>query len=153
MKIKKGQAALEFLTSYGFAFLIIIVVFGAFAYFGILNPYNLLPDYCNTGIEVSCEDIAVQSGNIKIILKNNLDKAIQISSIEFPIEVRGSEEIGHCNFIGSEIIGTGEIKTITTTESCLLLNKGEKKYIQPTIHYSFVGGTFEKTNTGNAITS
>ena len=36
---KKGEsAALEFLTTYGWAFLVILVMIGALAYFGILNP-------------------------------------------------------------------------------------------------------------------
>jgi len=35
---KKGQAALEFLTTYGWAFLVILIMIGALSYFGVLNP-------------------------------------------------------------------------------------------------------------------
>jgi hypothetical protein len=42
--MKKSQSALEFLTTYGWAFLVILIMIGALAYFGILNPSRYLPD-------------------------------------------------------------------------------------------------------------
>ena len=36
--MRRGQAALEFLTTYGWAFLVILVMIGALAYFGVLDP-------------------------------------------------------------------------------------------------------------------
>ena len=35
---RKGQAAMEFLMTYGWAILVVLVVIGALAYFGILSP-------------------------------------------------------------------------------------------------------------------
>jgi hypothetical protein len=51
---RRGQAALEFLTTYGWAFLVILVMIGALAYFGVLNPRGLLPARCQFGPEVGC---------------------------------------------------------------------------------------------------
>ena len=51
---RKSQAALEFLTTYAWAFLVIIIMIGALAYFGVLNPSKLLPDRCNFGSEITC---------------------------------------------------------------------------------------------------
>ena len=51
----KSQAALEFLTTYAWAFLVILIMVGALAYFGILNPSKLLPDRCNFGSEITCD--------------------------------------------------------------------------------------------------
>ncbi|MBI2659218.1 hypothetical protein HYX05_03935 [Candidatus Woesearchaeota archaeon] len=45
----KSQAALEFLTTYGWAFLVILIMIGTLAYFGILNPSKILPNRCNFG--------------------------------------------------------------------------------------------------------
>ena len=56
---KKGQAALEFLSTYGFAFLIILVMIGALAYFGVLNPQNFLPDRCTSAPEIGCDEYRV----------------------------------------------------------------------------------------------
>ena len=52
---RKSQAALEFLTTYAWAFLVILIMIGALAYFGMLSPSKLLPDRCNFGSEVSCD--------------------------------------------------------------------------------------------------
>ena len=49
--MKRGQAALEFLSTYGFAFLIILVMIGALAYFGVLDPTRFLPNRCQVSAE------------------------------------------------------------------------------------------------------
>lgn len=41
---KKAQSALEFLTTYGWAFLVILIMIGALAYFGVLDPNRFLPE-------------------------------------------------------------------------------------------------------------
>lgn len=41
---KKGQAAMEFLMTYGWAILVVLAAIGALAYFGVLSPDNLLPE-------------------------------------------------------------------------------------------------------------
>lgn len=80
----KSQAALEFLTTYGWAFLVILIMIGALAYFGVLNPSRLLPDRCNFGPEMDCQDFHISlspsPGIIKVKLKNNVGEAINIVS-------------------------------------------------------------------------
>ena len=49
MKVKKGQAALEFLMTYGWAILVVLIVIGALAYFGVLDPKRFLPEKCELG--------------------------------------------------------------------------------------------------------
>jgi hypothetical protein len=58
---KKGQAALEFLTTYGWAFMVILVMIGALAYFGVLNPQKLIPDQCAITSGFTCKDFQVAS--------------------------------------------------------------------------------------------
>ena len=43
---KKGQAAMEFLMTYGWAILVVLVAIGALAYFGVLSPDRFLPERC-----------------------------------------------------------------------------------------------------------
>jgi len=87
VKMKKGvkaQAALEFLTTYGWAFLVILVMIAALAYFGILNPSKLLPDRCNFGTEIECMDYKITSGatgTIDLRLKNNVGETITTTEI------------------------------------------------------------------------
>jgi hypothetical protein len=62
--MKKGQAALEFLTTYGWAFLVILVMIGALAYFGVLNPKNALPERCLFSPEIDCLEARIVSANV-----------------------------------------------------------------------------------------
>ncbi|MBI2133714.1 hypothetical protein HYU11_03465 [Candidatus Woesearchaeota archaeon] len=57
-KSKRGQAAMEFLMTYGWAILVVLVVIGALAYFGVLSPDNLLPEKCTFPLQLSCKDFS-----------------------------------------------------------------------------------------------
>ena len=48
--MKKAQAALEFLMTYGWAILVVLAAIGALAYFGVLSPSNFLPSKCTAGV-------------------------------------------------------------------------------------------------------
>ncbi|MFH1174242.1 MAG: hypothetical protein V1725_03860 [archaeon] len=52
----RGQAALEFLTTYGWAIMVVLVAVAALAYFGVFNPSGLLPNKCIFDTGVSCID-------------------------------------------------------------------------------------------------
>ena len=82
----KSQAALEFLTTYGWAFLVIILMIGTLAYFGILSPSKILPGRCNFGSEFQCLDYQiVQTGvapnpQVRLKLKSSLGEPIDVTS-------------------------------------------------------------------------
>ena len=80
----KSQAALEFLTTYGWAFLIILIMIGALAYFGVLNPTKLLPNRCVMSSEFQCIDFQVSStaNTIRLRLRNNLGSTITMTGVE-----------------------------------------------------------------------
>ena len=77
---RKSQAALEFLTTYGWAFLVILIMIAALSYFGILSPSKLLPDRCNFGPELSCTDYGIGSDGAKVRLRNNIGQSIIVDS-------------------------------------------------------------------------
>lgn len=82
---RNGQAALEFLTTYGWAFLVIIVMIGALAYFGILNPSRFLPDRCTFPTEVPCRDSQItmdsnKNVNVSFVLADNLGNSIHLGA-------------------------------------------------------------------------
>lgn len=82
VRIKKAQAGLEFLTTYAWAFVVILIIIGALAYFGVTNPSRILPDRCNIGSEFSCQNYILDDTNNKvfILLKNNLGEVVNITS-------------------------------------------------------------------------
>ncbi len=80
---RTAQAALEFLTTYGWAFVLIIVMIGAMTYFGILNPKKLLPERCSMSSEFICKDYRITESSIKLLLRNNQDAAIILTGVSF----------------------------------------------------------------------
>lgn len=69
---KKGQAAFEFLITYGWAFLLLLVVIGTFVYFGVLDPSRVLPDRCVFDTPFACEDSAATTMGVLAKLRNTV---------------------------------------------------------------------------------
>lgn len=76
---KKSQAALEFLMTYGWAILVVLVAVGALAYFGVLSPDKFLPAKCSLQSGMACLDHKVQAapsgtgnGLVTVVLQNSL---------------------------------------------------------------------------------
>lgn len=69
---KKGQAAMEFLMTYGWAILVVLVAIGALAYFGVLSPEKFLPETCIIGPGFSCDDFRIigSTGVADLIIRN-----------------------------------------------------------------------------------
>ncbi len=116
---KKSQAALEFLTTYGWAFLVILIMIGTLAYFGILSPSTLLPDRCNLGSDIGCVNYFIADNGVNLKLKNNVGEPIIISDISVSTEKTPLS----CN---SAAVGTGwksgELKDISVV--CDFTNAG-----------------------------
>ena len=51
---RKSQAALEFIMTYGWAILVVLVAVGALAYFGVLSPDRFLPSKCVLQSGLAC---------------------------------------------------------------------------------------------------
>ena len=87
---KKSQAALEFIMTYGWAILVVLVAIGALAYFGVLSPDRFLPAKCTLQSGIACLDHKVllpvssgclaeygvpatcANGRVIVVLKNSL---------------------------------------------------------------------------------
>ncbi|MFT4304062.1 MAG: hypothetical protein ACMXYG_05825 [Candidatus Woesearchaeota archaeon] len=62
--MKKGQAAMEFLMTYGWALLVVVIAIAALAFFGLLNPSRFLPPKCDLSAGISCVDYSAVSGTV-----------------------------------------------------------------------------------------
>ena len=154
---KKCQAALEFLTTYGWAFLVIIIMIGTLAYFGILSPGKLLPNRCNFGSEFQCLDyqISAAGGTFKMRLKNNIGEPMDVSSITLSTE---STTAYTCTTPPANPVGwkSGEIKELLWS-SCSGggLIAGEKGKILITVRYNTVasGSGYAKEVKGEVLST
>ena len=79
--MRKSQAALEFLTTYAWAFVIIGITISALYYFGVLDFSKYLPQKCVFPSQVKCVDFGLDPSSVKLRLVNNLGEDICITSI------------------------------------------------------------------------
>lgn len=87
---KKSQAAMEFLMTYGWAVLVVLIAISALAYFGVLDPSKwLASSQCQlvTGLDCLDHRVYVQgaANRLELHLKNNLGTQITITSIDIPV--------------------------------------------------------------------
>ncbi len=61
---------MEFLMTYGWAILVVLIAIGALAYFGVLNPSRFLPKSCTIEPGFACEDFKVTSSGAQLLLRN-----------------------------------------------------------------------------------
>ncbi|MBI3036446.1 hypothetical protein HYY73_01640 [Candidatus Woesearchaeota archaeon] len=94
LKGRKGQAAMEFLMTYGWAILVVLVVIGALSYFGVLSPSTLLPEKCTFPVSISCTDHEVSGISITLILQNGAGRDMLITRVSAASEALGAGNLG-----------------------------------------------------------
>ena len=79
---RKSQASIEYLTTYAWAFIIIIVITGAISYLGLLDFGKFLPQTCKFSNQFPCLDFNLNAdGNVRVKLVNNIGTELDIVSI------------------------------------------------------------------------
>jgi len=83
MKSMKGQAALEFMMTYGWAILVVLAAIGALSYFGILDPSRFTPDTCMASSGFSCDGKPVgASDNVVFTVSNGAGFDITLDNVK-----------------------------------------------------------------------
>jgi len=166
---KKGQAALEFLTTYGWAFLVVLVMIGALSYFGVLNPENYIPDSCNFGTVLSCSGGYGMSYNgnapaesvIEIDVINMMSESFNLSNIKIKEknDPYYTDVTGDTTIDGNSAIGVllnpqdgGLLKIVPTDGDYLRSNVGRKKVYMFKIEYFKAGSTIISSVDGTVTT-
>ena len=145
MKIKansKAQAAMEFLMTYGWAILVVLVAIGALAYFGVLSPDQFLPEKCviSIGTGLFCDDFSTSTSGVTIKLKNILGEKVTISDLT----------ISNCgSYTTSTEIASDSSENIAV--SCALISSTKFKE-DISIIFSKGDDGFNKTATGSIVT-
>ena len=159
----KAQAALEFLTTYGWAFLIILIMIGTLAYFGILNPSKLLPNRCNFGAEFQCLDYKIVNGlaagddTLNLRLKNSVGELIDVPAGDITLAKEDGTAYA-CTAPQGAVLGwkLAEIKDLAWS-GCTFsdLASGQKGKMLITVRYNAVasGATYAREVQGEIFTN
>jgi hypothetical protein len=76
LRRRRGQAAIEFLVTYGWAIMAAMLVIGALTYFGITNPATSLPDKCIFSNSFACKDFLITNTTLKLKVTNTAGQTI-----------------------------------------------------------------------------
>ena len=120
MLFKKAQSALEFLMTYGWAILVVIVAITTLAYFGVLSPDMFVPTKCTLPPGISCLDYEVSSSRIVLVLQNSLGETVTIDRIDV-----AKKNDGSCSNTDSIVVPNNQ-KAIITILDCNNGNVGER---------------------------
>jgi hypothetical protein len=156
---RRGQAALEFLSTYGFAFLIILVMIGALTYFGILSPGKFIPGSCLISPEFKCKDrqISYAAGStnnmeVRLAIINQLGNSVTLSMVNSEAESAGFGN-GTCQ-VSSAGTPTPATQVVvvggeSATVNCTMISsigwpaRGEKLRSAVDFKYKELGGNFD----------
>lgn len=81
-KTTRGQAALEYLITYGWAILAIVIIAGVLWYFGVFNPAKWTGDkQCGGFDSFVCQDFKMNTtGVLTMVLNNKVGAAVTVST-------------------------------------------------------------------------
>ena len=106
---KKGQAAMEFLMTYGWAILVVLAAIGALAYFGVLSPDRFMPEKCTLPSGVACLDFTASQTQVVMRIQNSA--GFDMSNVV--VQVQDSNGTVNCAASGDTTLTNGETDTYT----------------------------------------
>ncbi len=147
MRNKKGQAAIEFLTTYSWAIMGILLTIGALTYFDVFNTNRFIAEKCETGAQISCVEAALtETGAFNIRLANNFPVNITITSISLNNEVTT-----HTASSIDREFGRGDIETIQFDVGNNGYSTNLRETLDITITFRRSDGTNEYDINGNVV--
>ncbi len=75
---------MEFLMTYGWAILAVLISIAALAYFGVLNPSRFLPESCTLFPGLACTDFSVNNVGVAVTVRNGLGQNLNPFTISIP---------------------------------------------------------------------
>ena len=142
--MKKAQSAMEYLMTYGWAILIVIIVAAALFALGVFNPSTYTGRAATGFGELGTPaDWQYSQGNLTIVLKNQVGQAITVSNVT---TAQG------CYDGTSTPIAAGSTESFSIT-GCTTKSAGDSYSESVTVTYSIAGGlprTASGTITGTA---
>jgi hypothetical protein len=146
---KRAQAAMEFLMTYGWAILVVLIAIGALAYFGVLSPEQFLPEKCviSTGSGLFCDDFTITNPDLVTLNLHNI-LSDQMDGVTVTL-VNGAGGTGTCVSSAISIGADATVPLNLTCESAGYTNLSEKVKGDLTIAYTV--NAFAKTTSGQLV--
>ena len=156
MQQKKGQAAMEFLMTYGWAILAAIVAIGVLAYFGVFSPGNLTGSSAIVNNPFYASSWQATSGstttNITLELINNGGDVVIVTNVSV-IGTGSSTITCSMNRTGGIAMNPGQLTLFSTSRCSGTLTAGDNYAGDIIIKYYKSGSSLNQTATGTIRTN
>ncbi len=137
---KKGQAAMEFIMTYGWAILAAVIAIAVLAYFGVFSPGRYIPNVCTINSPLGCDEYKIAATGIDLVIRNGAGDGITVSNVV----------ISGCGSLATafniDYGGTSGKRTVTCSPN---LNPGKFKGSITVTYNKTVGGAIDQTVTGS----
>ena len=144
----KAQAAMEYLMTYGWAILIVIIVAAALYALGVFNPATWTgtrsTGFANIGQPTDW--MMNSSGIFNITLKNSLGQSITINQVTADCG-SGSSDVYLSTNAGSPTIGSGS-SIEYYNDTCATMTQGSSFSFTISVTYTKGGGVYSQTDSG-----
>jgi hypothetical protein len=146
----KGQTAVEYLMTYGWAILIILIVAGVLAYYGIFAPAGFLGPTARGFGQIQVLNpwsVVASDGTITLNLANRVGGTVNITNIAYTI---GTQNL-NCNV--AQEINSGEDDVVTCAAGAITgASTGETYSATVVISYAYPSGPTASFSTSGTIT-
>lgn len=140
MSNRKGQAAMEFLMTYGWAILAAVIAVGALWW--LMSSSGGTVSFCSLSAPLSCEEQTANTTSVIVVFRNGVGDAINVTQVN---------ATGGCTAITpNENLADGS--TYTAVISCSGLTVGDSVQEDLSVKYIKSGGSLEQTSTGTVST-
>jgi hypothetical protein len=155
----KGQTAIEYLMTYGWAILIILIVAGVLAYYGIFAPAGFLGPTARGFGQVQVLNpwsLTAANGALTLNLENRVGGTIQVTAINYTLTNGGSGSYtsntllcpnGCIDTSTNLTSGSKAVFVATPTAGPSGITSGSTYTATVTIAYGYGGGAFSSTGT------
>ena len=141
---RKSQSAMEYLMTYGWAILVVLIALGALFYLGVFNPKT--PSTCNANAPLTCTDVLASEttpGTVTLVLA-----ATGTSSVEAGALTIDSPSGTTCTTLPGDLsISTDTPTSMVWSECGLVGDTGNKLSGSLEVTYTLQGSDVEHTTT------
>ena len=135
MNPKKGQAAMEYLMTYGWALVALVVVIAAIMATGAFNPSYLIAEECTLQPDLRCSGHVLYRDGDSVAFKMRVDNGLGYDILLKEIKITTSDGTEESYNLGNQKLPQGEREEITMGLDHIKKVQGEVERMRVSLNY------------------
>ncbi|MFH1222142.1 MAG: hypothetical protein V1492_03595 [Candidatus Micrarchaeota archaeon] len=146
----KGQSTIEYITTYGWAILVLTLVLSVIFFSGVFKPDFFISEKCELGTNMPCRAVVYNAGaetKISLDILNSFPYKVEISSVAVTMS---DGSAAFADFVPNKFVESGLKANYTATLS-KKLGDNDLKSFSMNVTYKSCAPEFGNDANGNAI--